>query len=79
MYLTYVMSSFGEYSFIARFEYNKRDRASFQKFLMNHFTVDEYFDLLKNGSTPVAALKSKGWISPTEKKYSDLAREQLYA
>ena len=76
MYLTYIMSSFGEYTFIARFKRNTRDRASFTKFLIKNFTMKEYFDLLRT-STPEAILKSKGWVSPTVERNSAWLRERV--
>ena len=80
MYLTYVTDPVtwapGSRVFIARFKYSKRDRASFQKFLMKNFTVKEYLDAAKT-STPVAILKSKGWVSPTVERNSDWLRERV--
>lgn len=51
--------------FVARFKYNKRDRVGFQKFLVNNFTPAEYFGRRAADETPVAILKSKGYISTT--------------
>ena len=68
MYLNY---GSGQYTkdarFVARFKYNKRDRASFVKFLIANFTVDEYFSALKIDA-PARILRSKGWVSPTVTK-----------
>ena len=70
MYLNYVVdektSPWGE--FVARFKHNRRDRASFQKFLTGNFTVKEYFDALAANRSPAEILQAKGWISPTVKK-----------
>ena len=47
--------------FVARFKYNKRERAPFVTFLAKNFTTDEYFDRLSAGETPLAILLSKGY------------------
>ena len=52
--------------FVARFKYNRRDKASFQKFLIENFTISEYMEAHKSGIAPLEILKAKGWVSPTE-------------
>ena len=66
MYLNYG-TGYYRARFVARFKYNKRDKASFVKFLIANFTVEEYFNALKN-EAPATVLESKGWISPTHAK-----------
>lgn len=56
-----------EEKFVARFKYSSRDRAGFQKFLVENFTPTEYFARLTAGETPVKILESKGYISATIK------------
>jgi hypothetical protein len=67
-YLVYGPAMYSKDSrFVARFKRNKRDRSSFTKFLMQNFTVDEYFSALKIYA-PSRILTAKGWISPTVAK-----------
>jgi hypothetical protein len=54
--------------FIARFKYNTQDRAPFIAFLCKNFTVEEYCELQGNGMSPLAILRSKGYISPSMKR-----------
>lgn len=69
MYLVY---GSGQYTkdarFIARFKYTKRDKASFIKFLIANFTVEEYLAGMDALKTPYEVLRSKGWESPTAKE-----------
>ena len=70
---TYLVYGTGMYStdrrFVARFKYDKRDKASFVKFLIANFTVEEYFTRLRlNNEAPATVLESKGWISGSAKK-----------
>jgi len=68
MYLNYGTGSYTKDArFVARFKYSKRDKASFVKFLIANFTVEEYFNALKD-EAPLNVLKAKGWVSPTEAK-----------
>jgi hypothetical protein len=73
-YLAYIVDAaknpWGE--FVARFKYNKRDKASFQKFLMANFTVSEYFAAYKQNRTPYEILRSKGWVSPTVQRAREI-------
>ena len=61
-YLTY------NSEFIARFKYNSRDRGPFVTFLCKKFTVEEYTEMYKSGVAPLQILRSKGYISPNEKR-----------
>lgn len=55
--------------FVARFKYTKKDRAPFQKFLIENFTPEEYFSRLKVELTPYTILESKGFMFPRMKEY----------
>jgi len=75
MYLVYGSGQYPkQYRFVARFKHCKRDRASFVKFLIANFTVEEYFNAMSD-TTPVVILESKGWVSPTIKKMKALRDE----
>ena len=52
--------------FVARFKYG--GMVSFKKFLRDNFTVEEYFDLLASGMTPLKVLETKGYVSPNAAK-----------
>jgi len=54
--------------FVARFKYNRANAGPFVTFLCKNFEVEEYFTLLEAGSTPVAILETKGYVSPSAKK-----------
>ena len=49
--------------FVVRFKYGKTATTAkrFVKFLMANFTVEEYFEKLKN-STPYDVVKEKGYV-----------------
>lgn len=51
-------------SFVARFKYGKAATTAkhFVKFLINNFTVEEYFGRLDAGETPMRILESKGYL-----------------
>ena len=66
MYLVYGPYMYSKESrFVARFKYSRRDKASFIKFLIANFTVEEYFSALEKQHAPTEILKAKGWVSPT--------------
>jgi len=48
--------------FVARFKHMKRNMGPFCTFLRKNFTVEEYFARMDAGETPVAILRSKGYI-----------------
>lgn len=50
--------------FVARFKYQKSSIGSFIKFLREHFTVEEYFDRIAAGETPLKIVESKGYLFP---------------
>jgi ribosomal protein L31 len=59
-------------AFVARFKYNKRDKASFQKFLIANFTCEEYFNHMeKYNMGPLEVLIGKGWMTPAQKRASE--------
>lgn len=71
-YLVYGPHMYGKDTrFVARFKRNKRDRSSFIKFLMQNFTVEDYFSALEAGATPAGILRTRGWVSPTIQKFRD--------
>jgi len=57
-----IFSVFGG-DFIARFKHTTKIRGRFITFLIKNFTVDEYLDRLAHGETPMAILKSKGFVA----------------
>ncbi len=73
MYVTYAKGgsenakTWGDYTFVARFKYTKRDIARFVTFLINNFTVEEYFEAMEN-NTPVGIMKTKGYLSTTVRR-----------
>ena len=74
----YLVYGLGQYTkdrrIVARFKYSRRDKASFIKFLIANFTVEEYFNAMDD-MAPGAILESKGWVSPTVKKMRALRNE----
>lgn len=50
--------------FVARFKYARGGAASFITFLIKNFTVEEYFDRMEAGETPLAIAESKGYLLP---------------
>lgn len=50
--------------FVARFKWQKSAAGSFIKFLRNNFTVEEYFDRLEAGESPLEIVQSKGYLLP---------------
>lgn len=67
-YVTY------EGKFIARFKWNRRDAGQFITFLVNNFSQEEYFELMKTES-PLTILKMKGYVSPAEKRAAKVLEE----
>lgn len=59
----------GRSNFIARFKYAKGSKAAFLKFLIKNFTVEEYFNRIAAGESPLPILQSKGFIQPHVKKF----------
>jgi hypothetical protein len=55
--------------FVARFKYQKSAVGSFIKFLREHFTVEEYFDRIEAGESPLKIVESKGYLLPTIRRF----------
>lgn len=68
--LSYVVDP-SEYrgKFVARFKYRKGGLASFKKFLIANFTVEEYFARLDEREAPLTILRSKGYVDPSLAKF----------
>ena len=63
MYLVYGPYMYAKESkFVARFKYSRRDKASFIKFLIANFTMDEYFAARTKNAAPVTILQTKGFV-----------------
>jgi hypothetical protein len=61
--------------FVARFKYGRGSKARFLTFLINNFTVEEYFGRLEDDrETPAGILESKGYVRhmPKRKRRSKL-------
>ena len=78
----YLVYGLGQYTkdrrIVARFKYSRRDKASFIKFLIANFTIEEYFNAMDD-MAPGTILESKGWVSPTVKKMRALRDDQALA
>ena len=49
--------------FVARLKYGAKTSApSFRRFLIDNFTVEEYFERITNNEMPLDILKSKGYL-----------------
>ena len=49
--------------FVARLKYGAKTSApSFKRFLIDNFTVEEYFERITNNEMPLDILKSKGYL-----------------
>ena len=66
-YINYLMPD-GMSKFVARFKHAKSSKNSFLTFLTKNFTVEEYFERLDKGESPLTILQSKGFIQPHIKK-----------
>lgn len=58
--------------FVARFKHSRKNKASFQSFLIKNFEVEEYFSLLED-STPVQVLQTKGYVSRSVANFMKIA------
>ena len=68
-YITYQPPS-GKYKdrkVVARFKYSLPS-GTFMTILRKKFTVEEYFQRIENGETPVTIAESKGYITPHIKR-----------
>jgi hypothetical protein len=69
-WLTYRQNAMERPVFVARFKYNKSDKPSFVRFLVQNMTVEEYNDLtIKQGWAPLQALALKGYVPPSRKNF----------
>lgn len=50
--------------FVARFKYARGAKASFVTFLTKNFTVEEYFERMDKGESPMEIAESKGYVLP---------------
>ena len=52
-----------KFSFVARLKYGAKTSApSFRRFLIDNFTVEEYFERITNNEMPLDILRSKGYL-----------------
>lgn len=58
--------AFYDGKFVARFK--RGGKADFIKFLINNFSVEEYFELREVHKTPLGILKLKGYVTPMTKR-----------
>lgn len=68
MYLNYQRTEGERSVFIARFKYRRSDQAGFISFLIKNFTVEEYFERMENGESPLNILESKGYLGASVKR-----------
>ena len=54
--------------FVARFKYGSKPWKTWVNFLVKHFSVEDYFGRYDAGESPLDIMRSKGFISPAEKK-----------
>ena len=54
--------------FVARFKYDRTAMGPFKTFLKKNFEVEEYMTLLDDGMSPIPALETKGYITPSMKR-----------
>ena len=66
-YVNY-MEADGTPRFVARFKYAKGDKASFIRFLVKNFSVEEYFGMLDAGKAPLEVLQTKGYVQSHVKR-----------
>lgn len=62
--------------FVARFKYNKRDKAGFVSFLIKNFTTEEYFAATAAGTieaSPAKVMEAKGYVSLTVRRLLERA------
>ena len=53
-----------ERKFVANFAKRGNGKATFVKFLIKNFTVEEYFTLLDCGMAPLMIVQEKGYVLP---------------
>jgi hypothetical protein len=65
-YLTYDCGA--DRRFVARFKYDRTAMGPFKTFLKKNFEVEEYMTMLDEGMSPIPALETKGYITPSMKR-----------
>ncbi len=58
-----------EHKFVANFSKRGGGKATFVKFLIKNFTVEEYFALLDCGMAPLMIVQERGYVLPHIKKW----------
>lgn len=54
--------------FVARFKYQRGSARGFAKFVADNFSVEEYFQRLNDGESPLPIAESRGYIQPHIKR-----------
>ena len=57
-----------ERKFVANFAKRGGGKATFVKFLIKNFTVEEYFEMYDAGRAPITIVQTKGYVLPHIKK-----------
>lgn len=57
-----------ERKFVANFSNRGGGKATFVKFLIKNFTVEEYFEMLDANKSPLSIVETKGYVLPHIKK-----------
>ena len=68
-HMMYDTDSLFNLRFVARFKHMRAESRRFQKFLIENFTVEEYFGHLDNNIPPLRILQMKGYMSTNEIRY----------
>jgi hypothetical protein len=58
-----------ERKFVANFSKRGGGKATFIKFLIKNFTVEEYFEMLETNKSPLGIAQTKGYVLPHIKKW----------
>ena len=58
-----------ERKFVANFSKRGGGKATFMKFLIKNFTVEEYFEMLDANISPLKIVETKGYVLPHIKKW----------
>ena len=53
-----------ERKFVANFAKRGGGKATFVKFLIKNFTVEEYFEMLDANKSPIGIVETKGYVLP---------------
>jgi len=68
MYIHYRKNDYDKPMFVARLKHQKKDNRRFKKFLIENFTVEEYFLKMTEGYSPLEIVEQKGFISSNIKR-----------